>query len=252
MKTSSPNKSPAEQLANDQRIFKFQEVNHEDGTPGREIAFSEFAFIPLGYAELQSAVLHRPTRIPLVGHGTVVSSSIENLTTGQSSYFRATLESQFTSKSIGLVRGDGYLQRSRCKTIRWCFRIDAWWLSSTHGLRMDSRKLKQRKTSLISSLTVRFASIRCSSFWKEMVNKFRGLRRCNGISMRLFPSSNQLYRQRSWLRQMLKACGVFWGLSTTRKPAWRAKKTSLFASIRGSNPRSVVKTCRFVGTRFSR
>lgn len=86
-------------------MLRVVESVQEDSSPGREITFSDVSFDPLGYAELQNAILHGPLLIPLRGQGKVVSSNIEGLEIGQIGRFKTTLESRFRSKSIGLVRG---------------------------------------------------------------------------------------------------------------------------------------------------
>jgi hypothetical protein len=89
----------------DKRALKYRELDHADGTPGREITFSDVAFSPLGYAELRDAKLHQPIKIPLVGGGIITGSGIGGIEAGQRSRFSTPLESLFTSKSIGLVKG---------------------------------------------------------------------------------------------------------------------------------------------------
>lgn len=87
------------------RAWKYRELDHADGTPGRELIFTDVAFSPLGYSELRDAKLHRPMDIPLVGSGIITTSGIGGIEAGQHGEFRTTLESFFTSKSIGLVKG---------------------------------------------------------------------------------------------------------------------------------------------------
>ncbi|RWM12900.1 MAG: hypothetical protein EOR73_30460 [Mesorhizobium sp.] len=105
MTTSHFNDNARDQTAMDKRVLKVLELDHEDGAPGREIAFSDVAFSPLGYAELRGAILHQPMQIPFVGRGTIVSTDIEGFGIGQRRQFRTTLDSPFTSKCIGLVKG---------------------------------------------------------------------------------------------------------------------------------------------------
>jgi len=89
----------------DKRVFRVKEPDREDGTPGQEIAFSNVEFSPLGYSELEKAILHRPMQISLSGSGMVISSGVDGLSIGQRGRFRTVLNSPFTSKCIGLVSG---------------------------------------------------------------------------------------------------------------------------------------------------
>lgn len=78
-------------------VFTVKEPDHEDGSPGREIVLTDVTFRPLGYSELCQAALHRPIHIPLSGYG--------EIQVGQRGEFRTTLESRFSSRFVGLVRG---------------------------------------------------------------------------------------------------------------------------------------------------
>ena len=49
MTTSRSNDDAREQTATDKRVLKVRELDQEDGTPGREIAFSDVGFSPLGH-----------------------------------------------------------------------------------------------------------------------------------------------------------------------------------------------------------
>lgn len=85
-------------------ILKYQERG-EDGTLGRKLVFTDIAFSPLGYEALRNAKLHQQIEIPLIGRGAVLSSDVAEIGAGQVAKFGATLESQFTSRAIGLVKG---------------------------------------------------------------------------------------------------------------------------------------------------
>jgi hypothetical protein len=47
MTTSRSSDDAREQTATDKRVLKVRELDQEDGTPGREIAFSDVGFSPL-------------------------------------------------------------------------------------------------------------------------------------------------------------------------------------------------------------
>lgn len=48
----------------EKHVSKYQERD-EDGTPGREIVFTDIDFRPLGYEALRDAKLHQPIKIPV-------------------------------------------------------------------------------------------------------------------------------------------------------------------------------------------
>ncbi len=88
------------------RIFKFQELDREDGTLARHLTFTDVTFSPLSYSELRDAKLSQPMTIPLHGHGaTIVSSDIDGVSVNQVGHIRTSLETPFTSRAIGLVKG---------------------------------------------------------------------------------------------------------------------------------------------------
>lgn len=88
----------------EKHILKYQEQD-EDGTLGRELVFTDITFSPLGYDALRNAKLHQKIEIPLIGRGAILSSDVAEIGVGQVAKFGMTLESQFTSRAIGLVKG---------------------------------------------------------------------------------------------------------------------------------------------------
>jgi hypothetical protein len=90
----------------DKRIFKFKELDREEGTPGRHLAFTDVTFSPLSYSELRDAKLSQSMTIPLHGRGaTIVSSDVDGVSVNQVGDIRTSLETPFTSRSVGLVKG---------------------------------------------------------------------------------------------------------------------------------------------------
>ncbi|NSY14764.1 hypothetical protein [Agrobacterium vitis] len=88
----------------EKHVLKYRELS-KYGTLARELAFTDITFSPLGYEALRTAKLHQQIEIPLSGRGAILSSDVAEIDAGQTAKFGATLESQFTSKAIGLVKG---------------------------------------------------------------------------------------------------------------------------------------------------
>lgn len=98
-------KPPSSDRAGERSLIRVSEVG-EDGVPRRSITFTWENVRPLGYVELAEAKLHRKLTIPLELRGSkIVDTSIDDLDTTKSYTARTTLESTFTSRAIGLVKG---------------------------------------------------------------------------------------------------------------------------------------------------
>ena len=96
-------------------IFQFSELQ-SDGTPGRSISFTLEQLQPLGYEELATARSHEKLRIPLeFDRSSIVETDIE-LDRAELYNARMMLESKFTSRAIGLVRG-GWLPSALAASI---------------------------------------------------------------------------------------------------------------------------------------
>jgi len=97
-------------------MFVFQEIEHPDGGPGRRLGFTNVQARPRGYAELADAKLHQKLTIPLeMINGTILDTDIDGIDRSAYVNITATLESQFTSLAIGLVRG-GWLPSALAAT----------------------------------------------------------------------------------------------------------------------------------------
>ena len=87
-------------------MFTFTELEGPDGGEPRTLSFVNAQVQPLDFATLQSAKIHKPVTIPLVWRGgTLIDTTIEGRAPGETVNASATLQSEFTSRAIGLVRG---------------------------------------------------------------------------------------------------------------------------------------------------
>src|SRR5262245_18808311 len=86
-------------------MFQYRELAEDGSTTGRTISFAANVQ-PLGYAELVRAKLNEKVTIPLRWeNSTLIDTNIEDLDKGKSYSANAKLESEFTSRAIGLVKG---------------------------------------------------------------------------------------------------------------------------------------------------
>lgn len=90
----------------DERLLVIKELDAGDGKPGRTLGLTEVTFQPLNYATLADARLHEGTIIPIaINSALVVDTDIEGVQIGGRVNLKTTLDSPFTSRAIGLVRG---------------------------------------------------------------------------------------------------------------------------------------------------
>jgi hypothetical protein len=98
-----------------ERLLVIKELDAGDGKPGRTLGLTEVAFQPLDYATLADARLHEGTIIPIaINSALVVDTDIEGLPIGSRVNLKTKLDSPFTSRAIGLVRG-GWLPSGLAK-----------------------------------------------------------------------------------------------------------------------------------------
>jgi hypothetical protein len=98
------------------KMFVFKETEHPDGGKPRTIAFTDVEIRPRGYDELAAAKLHAAVTIPLeMFNGRIVYTDVEGVDLSKYAHISATLESPFTAKAIGLVRG-GWLPSALAAT----------------------------------------------------------------------------------------------------------------------------------------
>lgn len=81
-------------------------VFREDGEGGRTLSFKNAQITPLGYAELKAVRLHQPITVPFeIEDAVVVATDLEAGGEGGRISIKTTLQSPFSAKAIGLVRG---------------------------------------------------------------------------------------------------------------------------------------------------
>lgn len=87
-------------------VWIFKEQDAEGFSTGRTAAFEGVELQPLRYADLVNMKLDGPVTIPLSWSGArVVKSDIPDLSVAKLANINTTLESPFTNRAIGLVRG---------------------------------------------------------------------------------------------------------------------------------------------------
>jgi hypothetical protein len=151
------------------RILKVQELDTEGGKPARNVTLKDLAFEPLGFTDLRGAILHRPTRFPFAGTGTI----IDEPNGGQRGRFRMMLKSRFTSKAIGLVKG-GWLPSGMALEDDSIMMPDRCVVAQLNArLRGGTTRLAQNPTSLIYLLTAPSASIQSYLFLRETAVEIR-------------------------------------------------------------------------------
>jgi hypothetical protein len=98
------------------RVFVYKEIEHPEGGEPRTVAFTDVDIKPRGYEELAAARLHEGVTIPLeMYNGRIVRTDVEGMPTDQYAHIKATLQSPFTARAIGLVRG-GWLPSALAAT----------------------------------------------------------------------------------------------------------------------------------------
>lgn len=86
--------------------LRFEETDAEGRPTGRSVILNDVNFAPLGYAQLLGAKPSKPIVVPLSGHAARGEIHGPNGSEQEGrGRFQSSLESEFTSDSIGLVRG---------------------------------------------------------------------------------------------------------------------------------------------------
>ncbi|MBR0796869.1 hypothetical protein JQ615_15845 [Bradyrhizobium jicamae] len=86
--------------------FRMVGADRADGRPNDVITFSGENIRPLGYSELIAAKLHEKLAIPVEVHNSnLLDTNISGLGDDRTYTFSFILESRFTSRAIGLVKG---------------------------------------------------------------------------------------------------------------------------------------------------
>ncbi|MER9300282.1 hypothetical protein NKI38_27975 [Mesorhizobium sp. M0621] len=86
--------------------FRFTEAEGPNGGAGRTISFADVDIQPRSYAELVGASPNLPVTIPLdMYNGQVLHTDFDGVSPGEMVHVNTTLQSRFTSRAIGLVKG---------------------------------------------------------------------------------------------------------------------------------------------------
>ncbi len=137
-----------------ERVLAYEEVDDSGAPTGRRAAFAGVEFTPLGFVDLVDTKLGDKVVIPLNWeHAKVVESSIPEIKLDRFASGHASLESTYTSRAIGLVRGG--------------------WLPSGLAVREDMIVLPDRCT--ISELKGRFRDgVKKNEDDKDFLDFFEG------------------------------------------------------------------------------
>jgi hypothetical protein len=121
-------------------LVRVQEPPKNDGRPGKSITFGGASLRPLGYTELVQAHVEKTLTIPLDwDDAQLVDTNIEGLDKNILYTAKAALESRFTSRAIGLVKG-GWLPPTLAATNKTTILIDRNIVTQIVG-RFDSGKV---------------------------------------------------------------------------------------------------------------
>ena len=89
-----------------ERVLAYEEVDDSGAPTGRRAAFAGVEFTPLGYVDLVDTKIGNKVVIPLNWkHAKVIESNIPEIELDRFASGHASLESTYTSKAIGLVKG---------------------------------------------------------------------------------------------------------------------------------------------------
>jgi hypothetical protein len=137
-----------------ERVLAYEEVDDAGNATGRRAAFAGVEFTPLGYADLVDTKLGDKVVIPLNWkNAKVIESNIAEIELERFASGNATLESAYTSRAIGLVKGG--------------------WLPSGLAVRQDMIVLPDRCT--ITELKGRFRDgIKKNEDDKDFLDFFEG------------------------------------------------------------------------------
>lgn len=89
-----------------ERVLAYEEMDDSGSPTGRRAAFAGVEFTPLRYADLVDKKLSDKVEIPLNWqHAKVIESNIPEIKLDEFASGNATIESTYTSRAIGLVKG---------------------------------------------------------------------------------------------------------------------------------------------------
>ena len=96
--------------------FRFTETDGPNGGPGRTISFADVDIQPRNYMELVEASPNLPITIPLdMYNGQILHTNFDGVAPGEMVHIKTILQSRFTSRAIGLVKG-GWLPSALATT----------------------------------------------------------------------------------------------------------------------------------------
>lgn len=102
-------RTSASATARGERILRYEEVDSTGTLTGRSATFVDVEFQGLQYADLINHKLGTPINVPMIWtNARVVESNIEGISVQDLASVKTTLESPYSSRTIGLVR-DGWL-----------------------------------------------------------------------------------------------------------------------------------------------
>jgi hypothetical protein len=129
-------------------IVRVEEPPQDDGRPGQSITFAGASLRSLGYAELLQANPEKKLSIPLDwDDARLVDTNMKGLDKSISYSAKATLESEFTSRAIGLVRG-GWLPPTLAASNKTTMLIDRNIVSQIRG-RFDNGKARSTEPDFL-------------------------------------------------------------------------------------------------------
>lgn len=105
------------------KVLVFQETSGADGKPSRRIAFTDYDIKPLGFSELAATALGSKVTVPLEVQNARVLDG-DGVPEESRHRFETTLESHFTSKAIGLVKGGWLPSTLGAYRSRYTFLLD--------------------------------------------------------------------------------------------------------------------------------
>ena len=123
-------------------VWIFKEQDAEGVPTGRPASFDGVDLQPLRYSDLDGMKLNGPVNIPLNwSHARIVESSIPELSVEAAANLRTTLESQYSNKAIGLVRG-GWLPSGLALRSNMLVMPDRCTISELASRYKDGRKVR--------------------------------------------------------------------------------------------------------------
>ncbi|KEA43065.1 hypothetical protein CR64_03840 [Pseudomonas aeruginosa] len=150
-------------------VLSYVEVGDEGVPTGKRLTFSGVEFRPLGYSDLSGMRPGQNVIIPLNWQNAkVIESTVEGIAIDSIASANATLQSPFSSKTIGLVKG-GWLPSGLALQANMIVLPDRCTISEmSRRFRNGAKTRRKIGTSWTYLLTGASALIHCSLLWKEI------------------------------------------------------------------------------------